>query len=81
MTDSKPSLLRRASVAVLVAPIRFYQLFLGPLIPPSCRFEPTCSVYAIEALRTHGARKGSLLTIRRLLRCHPLHSGGFDPVR
>lgn len=84
MTDSGPSLLRRASVAVLVAPIRFYQLFLGPLIPPACRFEPTCSVYAIEALRTHGALKGSWLTIKRLSRCHPIRwlggSAGFDPV-
>jgi putative membrane protein insertion efficiency factor len=84
VTDPQTSLLRRASVAVLVAPIRFYQLFLGPLIPPACRFEPTCSVYAIEALRMHGALKGSLLTMRRLLRCHPIRwlggSAGFDPV-
>ncbi|HEX3674061.1 MAG TPA: membrane protein insertion efficiency factor YidD [Rhizomicrobium sp.] len=69
---------------MLVAPIRFYQLFLGPLFPPACRFEPTCSVYAIEALRTHGAWKGSLLTLRRLSRCHPIRwlggSAGFDPV-
>jgi hypothetical protein len=83
-TDPQTSLLRRVSVAVLVAPIRFYQLFLGPLIPPACRFEPTCSVYAIEALRVHGALKGSLLTLRRLSRCHPIRwlggSAGFDPV-
>jgi putative membrane protein insertion efficiency factor len=82
--DPQTSLLRRASVAALIAPIRFYQLFLGPLIPPACRFEPTCSVYAIEALRTHGALKGSWLTLRRLARCHPIHwlggSAGFDPV-
>jgi putative membrane protein insertion efficiency factor len=69
---------------VLVAPIRFYQLFLGPLLPPACRFEPTCSVYAIEALRTHGALKGTALTLRRLSRCHPIRflggSAGFDPV-
>jgi hypothetical protein len=84
VTDSTPSLLRRLGVAVLVAPIRFYQLFLGPLIPPACRFEPTCSVYALEALHTHGPLKGLALTVRRLLRCHPIRwlggSAGFDPV-
>ncbi len=68
----------------LTAPIRFYRRFLSPLFPPACRFEPTCSRYAIEAIETHGPLKGLGLAIRRLLRCHPLTwlggSSGFDPV-
>jgi uncharacterized protein len=65
---------------VLVTPIRFYQRFIGPLIPPSCRFTPSCSEYAVQALRAHGAVRGVWLTVRRLLRCAPWHPGGWDPV-
>lgn len=65
---------------ILVAPIRFYQRFIGPLIPPSCRFAPSCSEYAVQALRGHGAVRGVWLTVRRLLRCAPWHPGGWDPV-
>jgi putative membrane protein insertion efficiency factor len=69
---------------MLVAPIQFYRHFLSPLFPPSCRFEPTCSRYAIEAIETHGALKGLGLALRRLAKCHPLTwlggSSGFDPV-
>ncbi|UXR68911.1 MULTISPECIES: membrane protein insertion efficiency factor YidD [unclassified Staphylococcus] len=60
--------------------IRFYQRFISPLTPPSCRFYPTCSNYAVEAIQVHGALKGSWLAINRILRCHPFHKGGFDPV-
>ncbi|MGP3562416.1 MULTISPECIES: membrane protein insertion efficiency factor YidD [Geobacillus] len=60
--------------------IRFYQRFLSPLKPPTCRFSPTCSSYAIEAIRHFGALKGGWLTIKRILKCHPFHPGGFDPV-
>ena len=60
--------------------IRCYQWFISPLIGPRCRFTPTCSSYAIEALKTHGFIKGSWLSGKRLLKCHPLHDGGFDPV-
>lgn len=60
--------------------IRVYQRAISPFFPPSCRFVPTCSSYAIEALTTHGSLKGSWLTLRRLLRCHPLCKGGYDPV-
>lgn len=60
--------------------IRSYQLFISPLLGPRCRFYPTCSHYALEALDTHGALKGSWLALRRILRCHPWHPGGFDPV-
>jgi putative membrane protein insertion efficiency factor len=65
---------------ILVALIRGYQLALSPLLPPSCRYTPSCSRYAIEALRRYGALKGGYLAARRLLRCHPFHSGGYDPV-
>jgi len=67
-------------VWVLVAPLRVYQRFISPYLPPTCRFTPTCSAYAVEALRTHGPLKGSWLTVRRLLRCAPWHPGGYDPV-
>ncbi|MHC5252377.1 membrane protein insertion efficiency factor YidD [Listeria kieliensis] len=64
----------------LVGLIGIYRKFISPLTPPSCRFSPTCSEYGIEAIQTHGALKGSYLTIRRILKCHPFHKGGFDPV-
>lgn len=60
--------------------IRFYQKFISPLKPPSCRFHPTCSQYGIEAISRFGAIKGGYLTIRRILKCHPFHKGGWDPV-
>ena len=65
---------------VLKTFIRAYQLVLSPLIGPSCRFYPSCSQYGIEAIDTHGALRGTWLTIKRISRCHPWHEGGFDPV-
>jgi putative membrane protein insertion efficiency factor len=65
---------------VLVAVIRGYQRFVSPALPPACRFYPTCSAYAVEAIQRHGALKGTWLAARRLSRCHPLHEGGIDPV-
>jgi uncharacterized protein len=65
---------------LLALPIRLYKRFLSPLLPPACRFHPTCSVYALEALQKHGALRGLRLTLWRLLRCQPFHPGGFDPV-
>lgn len=65
---------------VLLLLIRGYRQFISPLFPPTCRFQPTCSQYAVEAIATYGAAKGSWLGIRRILRCHPLHPGGYDPV-
>jgi putative membrane protein insertion efficiency factor len=60
--------------------IRGYQRFLSPALPASCRFHPSCSQYALEAVGRYGALKGSWLAVRRLARCHPFHPGGFDPV-
>ncbi|MFT4925185.1 MAG: putative membrane protein insertion efficiency factor [Phenylobacterium sp.] len=65
---------------LLIAFVRFYQLVISPLTGPRCRFIPTCSSYAIEAVTTHGAIKGSWLSIRRIGRCHPFCEGGYDPV-
>ena len=66
--------------SLLILLIRAYRYFLSPLLGVRCRFEPSCSVYALEAIQTHGALKGSWLGAKRLCRCHPLHPGGFDPV-
>jgi len=66
---------------ILIHLIRFYRKFLSPLKgAPSCRFTPTCSQYALEALEKYGALKGSWLAIKRILKCHPFHPGGYDPV-
>jgi putative membrane protein insertion efficiency factor len=65
---------------VLILGVRMYQATLAPVMGGHCRFQPTCSHYSIEALKVHGAIRGSWLTIRRILRCHPLGGFGFDPV-
>ena len=65
---------------ILIAIVRGYKKYISPLLPPSCRFTPTCSEYAVEALQKHGAWKGSLLAIWRILRCNPFCKGGYDPV-
>ncbi len=65
---------------VLLALVRAYQRFVSPLTPPSCRFSPSCSAYAAEAIRRYGPWNGTRLTVARLLRCHPFHPGGYDPV-
>ncbi|RMH19689.1 MAG: membrane protein insertion efficiency factor YidD [Gemmatimonadetes bacterium] len=65
---------------VMLGVIRFYQRAVSPLTPPSCRFTPTCSQYAAEAVTRHGALKGAWLAARRIRRCHPLGGSGFDPV-
>ena len=71
---------RDAVTRMLIAPIRFYQLCISPHTPPSCRFTPTCSNYAIEAIRKHGPIKGTALSAFRILRCNPLGGSGYDPV-
>jgi len=70
----------RVPSRLLTTLIRGYQRFISPALPPSCRFHPSCSQYALEAVTRHGALKGGWLAARRLARCHPFHPGGFDPV-
>lgn len=65
---------------IFIKLIRLYQRYISPLTPPTCRFHPTCSNYAIEAISEHGVLKGTWLAIKRILKCHPFHPGGFDPV-
>lgn len=65
---------------ILLGIIYFYQKWISPAKPPTCRFYPTCSHYGVEAIQTHGALIGSYLTIKRILKCHPFHPGGIDPV-
>jgi putative membrane protein insertion efficiency factor len=65
---------------LLIVPVRLYRYLLSPWLGPHCRFEPTCSVYAEQALRRFGLLRGTYLMFRRLLKCHPWHSGGLDPV-
>ncbi|MDD5319151.1 MAG: membrane protein insertion efficiency factor YidD [Methylococcales bacterium] len=65
---------------MLIAIIKFYKYFISPLLGSNCRFYPSCSSYSLEALQRHGAITGFYLTLRRLLKCHPFHEGGIDPV-
>ncbi len=65
---------------LLLGPIRAYQYLVSPWLGPHCRFHPSCSAYALEAIESHGVWKGSWLAVRRLGRCHPFHPGGHDPV-
>ncbi|MBD9354744.1 MULTISPECIES: membrane protein insertion efficiency factor YidD [Methylomonas] len=65
---------------LLITLIKLYKYFISPLLGPRCRFYPSCSSYGLEAIQIHGAFKGSYLTLRRLLKCHPFHEGGIDPV-
>lgn len=72
--------MRRVGDAAGLAVIRFYQRWISPYIPPSCRFFPSCSEYAAQAVTRYGVFRGGWLAARRLLRCHPFHPGGYDPV-
>lgn len=66
---------------VFIHIIRFYQKYISPLKGPTCRFYPTCSQYSIEAIKKYGALKGLMLSIKRILKCHPFHPGGYDPLK
>lgn len=65
---------------MMLAMLRFYKRNISPMLPPCCRFEPTCSVYAMQAIEKYGALKGGWLALKRILRCNPFHPGGYDPV-
>lgn len=84
MAEETPAPVEPQRVSLLARPlialVRLYQVSLGMFMGGHCRFHPTCSHYSIEALQTHGAVRGSWLTIRRILRCHPFGGSGFDPV-
>ena len=71
---------RSRGVLLARAPVRFYQLAISPFLPPACRYYPTCSNYALEAIEKYGPARGGWLAIRRILRCHPFRTGGYDPV-
>lgn len=73
-------MIRALAVQLLLLPLRFYKAVVSPLLPPMCRFHPSCSVYAMGALAVHGPLKGFALAARRVSRCHPFNPGGFDPV-
>lgn len=80
-SESRPGReVRRPVAAALIVLVRGYQLLMRPLCGPSCRFGPSCSDYAREALARHGALRGTFLAVRRIARCHPWHPGGWDPV-
>jgi len=70
----------KVAALILSAPIRLYRWIISPILPSACRFYPSCSAYAIQALDEHGVGRGLYLTLRRLLRCHSLNPGGVDPV-
>ena len=71
---------RQLPARLLIGLISGYRMFVSPLLGPRCRFYPSCSAYALEAIRVHGAARGSWLAVRRIGRCHPFHPGGLDPV-
>ena len=73
-------MIRSIPKRIMLGMIRFYRRFIIPMFPPCCRFTPTCSAYALEAIQKYGALKGGYLAVRRILRCNPFHPGGYDPV-
>ena len=79
MRASWTAILDRVVVALLAALVRTYQRFVSPFLGPTCRFQPTCSVYFLESLKSHGAFRGSIRGLRRICRCHPWSRGGWDP--
>ena len=73
-------MIRSIPKRIMLGMIRFYRRFISPMFPPCCRFTPTCSAYALEAIQKYGALQGGYLAVRRILRCNPFHPGGYDPV-
>jgi uncharacterized protein len=80
-TPGMPGMLARAARAIAVAPIVVYQKAISPALPRRCKYEPTCSRYALEAIRAHGVLRGTVLAVWRVLRCNPWSHGGYDPVQ
>ncbi len=78
--DIRRGKLRGIVIETALLPVHFYRVCISPLFPPSCRYTPTCSEYALEALRQHGVVRGSVLAARRICRCHPWGGSGYDPV-
>ena len=74
------NILNRILSTILIIPIKFYRYCISPLLPPTCRYIPTCSQYALEAIRKYGPFKGFWLAVKRILRCHPWGGSGYDPV-
>jgi uncharacterized protein len=74
------NLIHQTLKTVFIGLLRLYQIVISPMLGSNCRFTPTCSSYAIEAIQKHGVARGAWLTIKRISRCHPYHAGGFDPV-
>ncbi len=72
--------MKRIFSLLLIIPIKIYQIIISPLLGPSCRFTPTCSQYAVEAIQKYGPLKGSWLSFKRILKCHPWGGSGYDPV-
>jgi putative membrane protein insertion efficiency factor len=72
--------MRGLALVLVAAPVRLYQRVISPALPRRCKYEPTCSAYAVEAFRTHGVVRGSILAMWRLMRCNPFSHGGYDPV-
>lgn len=72
--------MRKAAIWLLLLPIKFYRGCISPMLPPACRYTPTCSQYAMDAIRIHGPLRGSWLAIKRICRCHPWGGSGYDPV-
>lgn len=73
-------ILSDALVWLLLLPIKFYKMCISPMLPPACRFQPTCSEYALQAIKKHGPFRGTWLAIKRICRCHPWGGSGYDPV-
>lgn len=80
IADSLMGGIRRAVIILMVSLVRLYQLLVSPLLGPRCRFWPSCSSYTIEAIQVHGPLKGGWMAIKRIVKCHPGHPGGMDPV-
>jgi len=75
------SMITSKSALVIMAILRFYKRFISPLLPPACRFDPSCSEYMMQAVSRYGAGKGIYLGVKRICRCHPFSKGGYDPVQ